>query len=466
MTAVTVLSRPAYAAHARRSVWTAEARALIKLALPLAGTQLAQMAVMTTDVLLLGRLSQHALAAAAIGNTISFFAWMIGAGPAFAVSPMVAQLIGARPKSRGGVRAAIRMSLWSVLMISAPMMVLLWFAGPILRLLGQEPTLADDAGRFVFMLSFGLPFSLASAALRSFANALDHPRAGLWVMLGTIAFNALAGWTLIFGHFGAPRLGIVGSGLATSLSSVFSFCAMLAIVHATPRLAAYRPLRRVHRPVPAKLAEVFRLGMPIGATMIFEAMLFNTMTLVMGRFGASALAAHQIALNFASITFMIPLGIGMASTVRVGLAMGAGDPAGARRAGTVAFVLAFGFAVVSAAVMATSGAAIARGYLGGGSADPTTNALAVLFLKIGAAFQVFDSIQVVGAQSLRGLKDARMPMVLAGVSYWLIGAPTSLGLGLGLGLGWGGLGIWIGLAVGLAAAAVLMTGRFLKLTAR
>ncbi len=464
MTAVTALSPPASFSRADRSIWTAEARALIRLALPLAGAQLAQMAVMTTDVLLLGRFSQHALAAAAIGNTISFFAWMVGAGPAFAVSPMVAQLIGARPRSRGGVRAAIRMSLWSVLIVSAPLMVLLWFAGPLLHLFGQEPSLADDAGRFVFMLSFGLPFTLATSALRSFANALDHPRAGLWVMLATIVFNALAGWTLIFGHFGAPRLGIVGSGLATSLSSVFSFVAMLVIVRATPKLAAYRVFRRAHKPVPAKLSEVFRLGMPIGATMIFEAMLFNTMTLVMGRFGSGALAAHQIALNFASITFMVPLGIGMASTVRVGLAMGAGDAEGARRAGLVAFALAFVFALVSAIAMALFGREIAGLYLGGrGAGDLATIGLAALFLKVAAAFQVFDSIQVVGAQSLRGLKDARAPMVLAGVSYWLIGAPACLGLGLWLGLG--GLGIWIGLAIGLAAAAVLMTARFWRLTA-
>ena len=200
--------------------------------------------------------------------------------------------------------------------------------------------------------------------LRSFANALGHPRAGLWVMLATIAFNALAGWTLIFGHFGAPRLGIVGSGLATSLSAVFSFVAMLAIVHATPRLAAYRvlPARASTRAGQARGG--VRLGMPIGATMIFEAMLFNTMTLVMGRFGAGALAAHQIALNFASITFMVPLGLGMASTVRVGLAMGAGDPAAARRAGMVAFVAAFVFALISAALMASCGTAIAAAYLG------------------------------------------------------------------------------------------------------
>ena len=451
--------------HSRPRPWAVELRALVTLAGPLAATQLAQMAVMTTDVLLLGRFSRGALAAAAIGNTVYFFAWLIGGGPASAVSPMIAQSLGARPRARGGVRASLRMGLWAIVLTSAPMMAMLWSARPILVALGQDPALSADAGRFVFMLSFGLPFSLGYRVLQNFATALDRPRAGLWVMAATIAFNALAGWTLIFGHFGAPRLGIVGSGIATSASAIFSFVAMLAIVQATPTLRVYRMFRRFHRPVMAKLLEVFHLGLPIGMTMIFEAMMFNSMTLLMGRFGAASLAAHQIALNLASITFMIPLGIGMAATVRVGLAAGAGDKASARRAGEVALALAAGFAVVCGLTMAVFGGQIAGLYLGGRStADLEVIALSALFLKVAAAFQLFDSLQVVGVLSLRGLKDARMPMILAAGAYWLIGAPACVALGLGLHLQ--GLGIWIGLAIGLAAAAIVMCARFFALTRR
>jgi MATE family multidrug resistance protein len=299
--------------------------------------------------------------------------------------------------------------------------------------------------------------------LRNFANTLGRPRAGLWVMGATIVFNALVGWTLIFGHFGAPRLGIVGSGLATSLSSIFSFLAMLAIIQATPSLRVYRMFRRFHRPVRVKLAEVFRLGLPIGMTMIFEAMMFNTMTLVMGRFGAASLAAHQIALNVASITFMIPLGIGLAATVRVGMANGAGDREAARRAGLVAFVAAFAFISVCGVGMAIFGTTIAGLYLGGrAQSDLDVIVLAALFLKVAAAFQVFDALQVVGVMSLRGLKDARTPMILAAGAYWLIGTPMSLLLAFTFHMK--GLGIWIGLATGLAAAAVLMCSRFAILT--
>ena len=446
-----------------RGAWAAEARALLFLAGPLAATQLAQMAVMTTDVLLLGRFSKSALAAAAIGNTVYYFGWLMGGGPASAVSPMIAHSLGERPRARAAVRTALRMGLWAVVFTSAPMMLVLWSAGPLLLALGQEPALAADAGRFVAMLSFGLPFTLATMVLRNFANTLGKPRAGLWVMAATIIFNALVGWTLIFGHLGSPRLGIVGSGLATSASSIFSFLAMLAIIQATPALRVYRMFRRFHRPVAPKLAEVFRLGLPIGMTMIFEAMMFNTMTLVMGRFGADSLAAHQIALNFASITFMLPLGIGLAATVRVGTATGAGDLAAARRAGLVAFMAAGVFSLICAAGMALFGADIAGLYLGGRTAsDLSVIVSAAVFLKVGAAFQIFDALQVVGVMCLRGLKDARVPMLLAAGAYWFVGVPTSLLFAFVFHLD--GLGIWIGLATGLAFAAVLMCSRFALLT--
>ncbi|MBV8593603.1 MAG: hypothetical protein JOZ27_04785, partial [Caulobacteraceae bacterium] len=246
-------------------------------------------------------------------------------------------------------------------------------------------------------------------------------------------------------------------------SQIFSCAAMLALIQATKALRDYRAFRRFRRPHGAKLAEVFRLGVPIGLTMVFEAMLFNSMTLVMGRFGTPALAAHQIALNVASITFMVPLGIGLAATVRVGLAAGAGDSRAARRAGLTAVAVALAFIVLCGAVMALAGAGIAGLYIGGRTAeDLEVIALAALFLKVAAAFQLFDASQVVFALSLRGLKDARAPMLIAAGAYWLVGAPTCIGLGIGLGLK--GLGIWIGLAVGLAAAALAMGTRFLRLT--
>jgi MATE family multidrug resistance protein len=251
--------------------------------------------------------------------------------------------------------------------------------------------------------------------------------------------------------------------MATAGSAMFSFVAMVVVIQLDPKLRVYRMFRRFTRPVSPRLAEVFRLGLPIGMTMIFEGMLFNAMTLLMGRFGTTALAAHQIAINPPSITFMVPLGLGMASTVRVGMAVGAGDLAGARRAGMTAFAISIVFGLITAAVLAAFSPQIAGLYLGGRSArDTAVIALAALFLKLAAAFQVVDAVQVVGAQSLRGLKDARVPMLLAGGSYWLIGAPICFILALGFHLQ--GLGIWIGFVVSLTAAAAAMSVRFWRLT--
>jgi len=443
--------------------WVAEARALMVLAAPLVLTQLAQMAIGTTDLVLLGRYSQKALAAVAIGNTVYWFAWLVGGGPASAVSPMIAHILGERAGNKGGVRASLRMGLWAVAIVSLVVMPIMWSARPILLWLHQEPDLAHGAGQFVSLVSIGLPFSLATMVLSGFATALGHPRAGLWVSLATIVFNALAGWTLIFGHFGAPRLGIVGSGMATSASQVFGFVSMLAIIHTNPDLRAYRMFRRFNRPARVKLAEVFRLGLPIGVTTLFEAMLFNAMTLLMGTYGAAALAAHQIAMNCASITFMVPMGIGMASTVRVGLAAGAGDIGGTRRAGLVALGVGGTFMAVSGVFMALFGAPLAGLYLGNGARDDAAvTALCARFLLYAAAFQLFDGVQVVGARVLRGLKDARVPMILAGASYWLVGAPVCVFLAVGLNMK--GDGIWAGFVVCLAVAAVAMCVRFLSLT--
>ncbi|HWF01475.1 MAG TPA: MATE family efflux transporter [Caulobacteraceae bacterium] len=443
--------------------WVVEARALLRLAGPLVLTQLAQMAIMTTDLILLGRYSQTCLAAAALGGTVWFSAWLVGGGPAAAVSPMIAQHLGARPRHRGGVRSALRMGLWAVFLVSAAMIPVLLNARAILIAFHQAPELAALAGQFLGVLALGLPFSLAYQVLRNFSTALGRPQASLWVVCATIVLNGLLDWTLIFGHFGAPRLGILGSGLATASSHVFSCVAMVVLIHLDPKLRPYRIFRRFARPVGDKLVEVFRLGAPIGLTMIFEAMLFNTMTLVMGTFGAHALAAHQIAMNAASITFMVPLGLGMAATVRVGLFAGAGDREGVQRAGLVAFAIATGFMLVCAAVVFFDSRQIAGLYLGRlGAAGAATAALTAIYLKGAAAFQVFDGVQVVGAQALRGLKDARMPMILAGGSYWLVGAPVCLALAYGAHMQ--GLGVWIGFVAGLAAAAVAMSLRFWRLT--
>ena len=228
-------------------------------------------------------------------------------------------------------------------------------------------------------------------------------------------------------------------------------------------LRKYRIFRRFFRPDWSKFVELFRLGIPIGVTMLFEAALFNASTLLMGTFGTVSVAAHQVAINVPSITFMVPLGIALAATVRVGLAAGAGDMTGARRAGVTAIAIGVGFMSTTAVILALFPHQIAALYF---AADNAANAdvlaLTARFLKIAAAFQVFDAIQVISSMSLRGLKDARMPMWIAGAAYWLVGFPLCLGLGVGL--HWQGIGVWTGLAFALMAAAILLSWRFVYLS--
>jgi MATE family multidrug resistance protein len=385
-----------------------------------------QMAIMTTDLVMLGRVGKQAIAAAALGNTVFFFTWLVGMGPAAAVAPMIAHIMGARPWDRAGVRAVVRMGLWAVWLLWVPLGLVLLATGPILLALGQLPKLAHLAALFTTPLSVGLFFVLGFQVLRNYTTALGQPNASLIVMILAVFFNAAADYALIFGHFGFPRLEVLGSGIATAAAQGFSFVAMLIVIRFTPKIRQYRAFRRFVRADWPKLTEAFRLGMPIGVTMIFEAGLFNCSMLVMGTFGTDFVAANQVALNVPSITFMVPLGVAMAATVRVGLFAGAGDWEGARRAGYTAMAISAGFMALCGVVIALFPKAIAQLYFGAGSGNAQVVSLTVTFLYVAAAFQVFDALQVVAALALRGLKDSRVPMWLAGASYWLVGAPTSL----------------------------------------
>ncbi|MES2294726.1 MAG: MATE family efflux transporter [Pseudomonadota bacterium] len=467
------------------AAWAAEARELTRLAIPMAATQLAQMIILATDTVMLGHFSKEALAAGAIGNTVFFFIWLLGTGPVSAVSPMIAHVVGrhsthrkrldpegaawkskkrisVRARDQREVRLVVRMGLWSVALMSPFLLATLFFTRDILLVLHQEPKLAADAGIYTAALAFGLPCSLAFQVLRNFSTSLSRPVPPMVVMGLAILFNALGDYSLIFGHFGLPRLGLAGAGLASASSNLFTLVAMTVIALRLPNLKPYRFLRHFARPHWRSLTEMFHLGLPIGVTMLFEVALFNAATLAMGTFGIAALAAHQIAITIPSLTFMVPLGIGLAGTVRVGLAAGAGDAYGARRAGFTAMALGVAFMFCAALLLLLFPHSIAMLWLPDSADNRDVLALAVTFLHVAAAFQLMDGLQVTASMSLRGLKDAHGPMWVAGASYWLAGAPMCAFLGFGLGMK--GLGIWLGLAFGLLVAAVLLTTRFALLS--
>ncbi|MDR3498270.1 MAG: MATE family efflux transporter [Parvibaculum sp.] len=460
-TTVNLLEEPAQnpLPHHDWGPWVVEMRALLRLAGPIVVTQLAQMGVGTIDVLMLGAYSKDALAASALGLSLYYAMWLFGMGPAVAVSPMIAHILGERRNGIAGVRASVRMALWALILLTPIFAVFIWFVGDILLALGEPERLSREAGVFVRLLGIGLPFTLAFSILRGYATALSHPRAPLIVQIVTVFFNAAIAYALIFGHFGAPRLGLEGAGIATALSSIFSFLAMIAIIYATPELRRYRIFRRFFRPQLEKLREVFRLGLPIGFTMIFEAMFFNAGALMMGYFGTASVAAHQVALNVCALFFMVPLGIATAASVRVGLAAGARDMPRVRRAGTAALALSVTLMTLAGIVMAIFPKEIVGLYIDAHNPDNADVVeLATVFLRVGAAFQLFDSIQVTMGISLRGLKDANFPMMLAGGSYWLFGFPVALYLAFHLHLE--GFGVWIAFVLALFVVAVSMTARF------
>ncbi len=445
--------------------WIDEARALLTLAAPLIAMQLAQMGGITADIIMVGELGTDAIAATGIGAFLYYLAWLIGYGPVAAVSPVVAQILGAHPNDRARTRAAVRMGLWMVALVSLPLMSVLIWAKPILLFLGQDPKIVTLAEPWVHTIAFALPFSLGFGVLRNFAAAVGRQHAVLAIAIGNVLVNIAGNYVLIYGHFGAPAFGIQGSAIASTIAYGFSFFAMLGLVLLAPSFGKYRLLHRFWRPDWAKFTEISSLGAMMGMSMIFEAMLFNAATLMMGTIGAASLAAHQIALNVGSVTFMVPLGIGLAATVRVGLFAGAKNAEGVRRAGYTAIAFGAGFMLLCAVVIALIPEALVDIYVAiGDPVNAEVVKIAVPFLYVAAVFQLFDALQVTGQMSLRGLKDAQAPMWIAGLSYWLVGFTLSYTLAFYAGLQ--GLGVWIGLAAGLAVAGAGMVWRFEILSRR
>jgi MATE family multidrug resistance protein len=459
---------PASDQAARREMlkpWLDESRALVKLSAPLIATQLAQIGAITADVIMVGALGKEPLAAISIGAVMFYFAWLAGYGPVMAISPIVSQILGAHPNDRARVRAAVRMGLWAVAIISLPLMLFLVWARPVLVFFGQDPKIAAMAEPWIHAVALGIPFALGFGVLRNFAAAIGRQNTVLAIALVTLSLNIFLNYVLIYGHFGAPALGVQGSGIASAIAYAFSFFAMLALFQLAPSFRKYHLLHRFGRADWPKLKEVFRLGGPMGGSMMFEAMLFNTATLIMGTFGAASVAAHQIALNVGSVTFMVPLGIGLAATVRVGLFAGAKNAEGARRAGHTAIIFGAGFMLLCAVVIALIPETLVGLYIPvGDPANADVVTLAIAFLYLAAVFQLFDALQVTGQLSLRGLKDAQAPMWIAGLSYWLVGFTLAYGLAY-----WAemqGVGVWIGLAAGLAVAGIGMVWRFEILSRR
>ncbi len=450
---------------ARRNPWASEIRAFLSIGVPLGLTQLIQFSTNTVDVVMIGWLGAEPLAASSIAQVFYYSVYIIGYGAVIAVSPMVSQALGADPDNRDDVRLSVRMGFWCAALFMPAALIVFANAEPIALALGQNADLAAMAAPYVLTLAPGLLFTYATIILRNVLAALDRTRVPLALIALTTVLNGLLNYALIYGNWGAPRLELVGAGIATSLANAIGFFMLMAYVYWEPVSRRFHLFRDFFTPQWTRFKEIIRLGLPIGASMIFEITLFNAAVFLMGRIGANEVAAYQVALNVAAIAFMLPLGLSMAGNVRVGLAAGAHDWSRVRRASVttlIASVTAIALVAIPCLMMPDTIAAL---YLDD-SKETNTVVLAMVaaFLPIAGAFALFDAIQVSAIQCLRGLKDVRIPMIMTGISYWLIGFPVSYFLGLHTELG--AVGVWWGLLAGLAAASVMLGTRLWWLTRR
>ncbi|MDR3489768.1 MAG: MATE family efflux transporter [Bradyrhizobium sp.] len=432
----------------------------LKLAVPLALTQLGQIAMMTTDLALIGRLGDGAVAAAALAHTIFFVSFTVGMGLMSAVSPLAAQAYGARNPHR--VRRSLRVGLWAAFLISLPVMALPFRGEQILLALGQSPAAARPAQQYLFGLVWSILPALWFMAIRGFMSAIHRPEPILWITLAAIPTNALLVYLLLYGEWGLPRLELFGAGLATSMVNFAMFLAGLWFAARRRPFRKYHVLGHIWRIDWPLMRQLVILGAPISISFLLEYGLFGAAGLLMGLISTTALAAHQIALQIAAILFMVPYGIGMAATVRVGHAVGRRDAPAVRRAGFIATGLGVGFMSAMTLVVILERFAIAQIFLDEG-ADAAAELTATLLL-VGATFFIADGIQTIASGSLRGMNDTRIPLLFATISYWLIGFTLACGLGFWTPLG--AVGVWIGLSCGTVVYAALLILRFRLLAGR
>jgi multidrug resistance protein, MATE family len=442
--------------------YAVEMGALARIALPLVLAMIGQMAIMTTDMLMLGWLGPEALAATALALSAFHPVMLFGIGIGTAVTPLAAAALARRDVRE--MRRAVRQGLWAALPFTLLAVPALWWISGLFAAIGQDPGLSRNAELYMRGVLPGLFFMLVFNVLRSYATALQRTRPVLIVTLVAIPFNALVNYGLIFGAFGLPRLEILGAGIGSSITHFLMAMALLWIASRHLPFRRHHILGRFWRPDWPIFRAIHRIGIPIGLFILLEVGIFAGSAQILGFIGVYELAAHQIVLQLASITFMVPLGIGQAVTARVALARGRADPAGARIAGQASMLLATAFMSCTALVFWFLPAPLIRPFLDGSPESLRVLGFATGYLAIAAVFQIVDGLQVTAAHALRGLQDTRVPLLIAVFGFWILAFPTAVVLGLYTPLA--GSGVWLGFALGLATAALLLIRRFLRLTRR
>lgn len=431
-----------------------ELKALLALGLPMSLTQVIQYSVFVADTMMIGRIGKEAVAAASLGTLLVFLIWMIAAGPVNAVTPMASQALGRDRRAHVDVRRSVRMALWAVALLCVPLFILIAFTEPILLTLGQDAEVARMASRYAWVVAPGLPLALGVMVLRNFLAAIDETIQPMIVVSLTVVLNIALNAVLIFGLMGAPALGLIGAGIASSLSYAVCFVLFIVMIRRHARAREFDVFQNIHKFDRERFVEVVRLSVPISLTTLFEGLLFNVAIILMGWIGVAEQAAYHVGLNVAAMAFMVPWGFAMGGAVRIGLAEGARDMPARTRAAITTLTVSMALMALIALFVATQGGFIADLYFGFDSAeqDAVVRALVISFLPIAAGFMIVDAAQVTCNQLLRGLKDVNWPMFITGISYWLIGFPLCYFLAFHTPLG--AIGVWFGLSAGLFAAFI------------
>ena len=438
-------------------------RATLALGLPLIGSHLARMAIGVGDTVMMGWYGVEPLAALVIATSCFHILFFLGMGFGTAVMGPIATNIAAGRETE--VRRGTRMALWLSAGFALLGMPLLWWSEPILLALGQTPAVSALAQDYLRVAGWGLGLVLGQLTLSSYLAALERTAVVMWVTLAGLPANLVLNWVLIFGNLGAPELGVTGAAIASFAVQGMQLVLLALYAAWLPQARKYALFQRFWRPDWHAMAEVARLGWPIGLTMLAEGGLFVASNIMMGWIGTQALAAHGIALQITAITFMAHLGLSNAATVRVGQAKGRGDAAWMRDAARTVTVLSFAFALVAIAIYVLFARDLVRLYMD--PTDPQAPAIVEIgarLLAFAALFQLTDAFQVIALGFLRGVQDTRVPMWMAGFSYWVVGMPVAWALAFPL--GFGAAGLWLGLCAGLTLAAILLMARFWRGLAR
>ncbi len=430
-------------------------KAILVLGLPLVGGHLAQFSIGLVDTVMLGWYGVDELAAVTLASTYFFVLFILGAGFAMAVMPMVAA--AAASEDDVSVRRTTRMGLWLSVAYALAVMPLMIWSRPILQLLGQEPQVAQLASEYLRVACWGIIPALLVMVLKSYLAALERTQVVLWVTVWAAVTNGVFDYMLIFGNWGAPELGLMGAALASLVTQMVSLIAIVG--YAAWRLPDHQIFLRLWRPDWEMMGRVFRLGVPIGLTLVSEVGLFAASALMMGWLGKLSLAAHGIVVTVASATFMVHLGLCNVATIRAGNAYGRQDREHMTRGAIAVIGLSLCFALLTMIVFLSAPVPLLSMFM---EADNPYRSeildIGVTLLAVAALFQLVDGAQAMALGLLRGVQDTKVPMLMAAMSYWLIGIPTSYYLGFILGMG--GVGIWLGLVVGLACTAIFLMTRF------